>query len=390
MGISNGKINTPIEIGDVRSSINSGSYDIGTNGRSLNINQWSYYKPISYSKIGRLTEDEIKYKNDGFTIYTFNHPVDLYNSVSEGNSWKYTRPTGGSTAPYRISDFIGYYHNAKAWMNPTFSKTELASSETIRCYMTNQNNSTYYSELGWVIDLNWIINNFNTFSVLNKNELNIGFLLSTSQSGARGVYWYNLGNYQDLEEQLGEKGLVFRALSTFGQNSYYVVPCLSNASGVNAGEAVYIRNDDYITVVGTFFALPCDSPTLIKINTSSGSSSINEIEFIEGTNNRVYSSGAYDVMVDSVSFFFRNGNSGDTRVYYKVEAGGAINTTVLENSSVLVRGNSTSSEIFVENKRWTSALEISDIGIYLSITYWIQGGVEKRYKYVLRQGDNEK
>ena len=77
-----------------------------------NINKWSKWKPVHYNTQQPLTLAQLEATNYGLIVPT---PSANYASVVSAG-WKYNKPTGTSTSPYRIGDFRNYYHNSVAPM----------------------------------------------------------------------------------------------------------------------------------------------------------------------------------------------------------------------------------------------------------------------------------
>ena len=96
------------------------SNDIATLCKSANINKWSKYKPISITKPFNITEKDranCRYGLDFTTnsILTNNFRRDssfslssysLQNILNASSEWTYSRPSGGSSSPYRLGDFV--------------------------------------------------------------------------------------------------------------------------------------------------------------------------------------------------------------------------------------------------------------------------------------------
>lgn len=128
MSVVNGIIiQPPVRISDVQSVVGHTSGDLATLITNGYINRWAKYKPISYQKIGILTNAERKIANHGI----YNIPVWLLSVTGSGtvNSmgnfwfgvnmsstnypacgdvaeyWAYRKPSGNSNSPYRLADF---------------------------------------------------------------------------------------------------------------------------------------------------------------------------------------------------------------------------------------------------------------------------------------------
>ena len=130
-GINESDVDTVLKTGGV--------YDTSKLCASTEINQWARWKPIIWPTVGRLTLSNVKaaqfgldadsaanekalavIPNGGGTIggtYTWDEVI------AANKAWGYNRPTGGSSSPYRLHDFLqpsdatdktwGYVHNTK-------------------------------------------------------------------------------------------------------------------------------------------------------------------------------------------------------------------------------------------------------------------------------------
>jgi hypothetical protein len=127
-------IDKPVSIRDVQRALGSSSNDLGTLCRNLNINKWAWFKPIRTSNIGLLNESIRQSARYGLFFRENTDAEDLLKgtvAINETNfnkaasssyEWSYTRPTGGLSSPYRLTDFacedaslglIGYKHNTQ-------------------------------------------------------------------------------------------------------------------------------------------------------------------------------------------------------------------------------------------------------------------------------------
>lgn len=99
---------TDVVMADIRDTLNANGGNV-TNvlgtffGDSAKINKWAKFKPIKYASLKPLTETQIKSVNYGLT-------APQHGSIEETKTrmWTYNRPTGGTSSPYRLSDFCGY------------------------------------------------------------------------------------------------------------------------------------------------------------------------------------------------------------------------------------------------------------------------------------------
>lgn len=96
------------------------THDVGRVCLHGNINKWAKYKPIHHTGVVALTEAERKDRRssgeyDGVVIAQTNLTLESIHNAT----FEYIRPQGGSTSPYRLSDFlnesqtVGYNHLAR-------------------------------------------------------------------------------------------------------------------------------------------------------------------------------------------------------------------------------------------------------------------------------------
>ena len=118
MALANGKITAPVSIDDLKNLFGEGSGDLATLCTSPKINVWAKYKPTVYPS--PFPDDWYKAKdgNYGINITVENGKsnwkdlVAEYSKANNGYTTLYNKPTGGASAPFRLGDFRGYFHNA--------------------------------------------------------------------------------------------------------------------------------------------------------------------------------------------------------------------------------------------------------------------------------------
>ena len=74
-----------------------------------NINTWSKWKPIRFNSVNPITQTQLASINFGITPPT---PLTDYTLVMDVK-WGYSKPTGGLSSPYRLTDFINYDKTAE-------------------------------------------------------------------------------------------------------------------------------------------------------------------------------------------------------------------------------------------------------------------------------------
>ena len=123
MSYSNGIITAPVSMSDVQSAIGSSSTDLATLCRHSNINKFARFKPVKFTSIPAITDANRKSVAHGIIIPDVVTSSSITGSAimdAASNDWDYEPPTGGSSYPYRLTDFAnaenpssyGYYHNA--------------------------------------------------------------------------------------------------------------------------------------------------------------------------------------------------------------------------------------------------------------------------------------
>lgn len=139
---TDGKVTTPINVADLSQLLNRSQENldivkypnlltsVGGLCTHPNVNIWAKYKPVRYAGVvkkdtfnaqGKWEKSEDSngwWMGDGqgiMNIPKLNDESDttLIDSIASASEWTYNKPTGGETSPFRLSDFIGYKHNAQ-------------------------------------------------------------------------------------------------------------------------------------------------------------------------------------------------------------------------------------------------------------------------------------
>lgn len=116
MANSGGKITAPVSIDDVRTVLGQSSYDLGTLCKASTINIFSRVKPVRYNSMAPITDANRRSAGHGVDtpdIVTGTTVTAALIQDAAGNWWEYNAPRGGTyNEPFRLTDFIGYYHYA--------------------------------------------------------------------------------------------------------------------------------------------------------------------------------------------------------------------------------------------------------------------------------------
>lgn len=121
MSVSNNIIKAPIGLQEVYSLLGVAKqgtyYDVGyiCSNAHGKINPWARYKPVRYEGFDTTGKEWWKGRDGdcGITIKRLSNYQDSVNYANGGmNGWVYSPPNGGNN-PYRLTDFVGYNHNAE-------------------------------------------------------------------------------------------------------------------------------------------------------------------------------------------------------------------------------------------------------------------------------------
>lgn len=132
--INQRKILAPVSVYDVQRCFGTSRNDVGDQIANVAINKWAKYKPVVWANVdtvstwdpvaGKWTDAAQWWKsngNCGLSITPFtelgvmtNTNSFLYKLTHGLLGWSYIRPTGGGSAPYRLTDFARYFHEAIA------------------------------------------------------------------------------------------------------------------------------------------------------------------------------------------------------------------------------------------------------------------------------------
>lgn len=119
MGHTSTTITAPVNTTDVGVVLGVSSNDVGYLCSNLHgkINKWAKHKPVrkngfaTTSVTYRATSGNCGLKHPAF----YSNKQDFLDAVISGDAnaaWEYEPPTGGISSPFRLTDFVGYKHNA--------------------------------------------------------------------------------------------------------------------------------------------------------------------------------------------------------------------------------------------------------------------------------------
>ena len=208
---SNGVIYGATSISDIQRVLGVSINDLGTLCRHKNINKWARYKPVIYPNIFALrsrvintwhfpiTPDPNFDATTGLNIgmlASFENPIDIadYDSYQEVN---YSKPYGGNNAPYRLTDWCEYDHNAKPpaviqWGN------KFAIDKSLTCMCTFQTGNSDHGSILFSDIMNELVtlhgyNAFKTYlcmAVIDTQGMPFWFFFSEEPYGSGKSEWY--------------------------------------------------------------------------------------------------------------------------------------------------------------------------------------------------------
>ena len=300
------------KISEVRQALGENSNSLSILSTSDNVNKWSFYKPIQFNKSTALTDEEINSKNCGFYNFVFNTPFDLIHNI--GEVWKYEKPS----SYFRLSDFKYYDHNAERWY-----------------ILKELNNNNNFVRLNLTTDISL----FTSFQELKNQDLDFGFLISTTLDNTTvSGYYYKQCNILDLD------GNYHIDASNLPIGTYQVIPVITSDIRYNSGTLTAInRNSDF---VGSWYAFPsqpisiqvADIPPITKKLQLSVANSYYALgvdqtgEFIENIEFDLQVSLESGNLHYSIELWFKNAYDGNKAYDLKISqitgdiAGGSVNT----------------------------------------------------------------
>lgn len=144
---NDGVITRPITDSDIKAVLGISSNDLASWCTAEEVNKWSKGKPVVFAKKEQLTAANFHDANYGIDLipswgradYMFNFlfasqadrqahtnwwpDCDVQKQALSLEYWIWQPPTGGSTSPYRMTDFENYYHEAEAPIKPIEGNT---------------------------------------------------------------------------------------------------------------------------------------------------------------------------------------------------------------------------------------------------------------------------
>lgn len=215
MSIVNGIITAPVSIEDIKSTLGESSNDLATLCKSSKINMWSKKKPIRLANLfPDINGTWYRADDDDLGIQINKGANTNLGTLYAGASFVYKKPGGNTTQPYRMSDFIGYNHNAKpflyceslgsvATVNAFTGETSInildIKKGDINLYDFSENSVMHR---GWLY-MEYLTCNSSTYDPNNLNHVAYQSNNNTHQIGAG--YTYIVNPNENEEQKVKEK-----------------------------------------------------------------------------------------------------------------------------------------------------------------------------------------
>lgn len=287
MSLRNGILSAPLSISEIKSALGESSSVLSTLCKSNKINKWSWYKPQRIAKGTVLTLEERKNDHMGLGLIILakikavisSPSYSLADCLAEIRECDYRKPTGGTTSPYRINDFLngehvtsnGYDHNAKStdadWVDVSLPRANIdylafqnfsASIDGTSAGYIGKGDGSFLP-LSWIADLttDWRM----AFAVyINNNGDRDTFQFAVSKESLNA-----LKSSTDAVPSFAENEYLRYLLKKWTENtnestSFTCVPCLINTpTSAQLFNKVVVGSTPYnsVTVVNsTIYAMP--------------------------------------------------------------------------------------------------------------------------------------
>lgn len=289
MSNSNGIVSSPVSIADVKAVLGESSYNLGSLCKSTKINKWARWKPVICTSLFDNKSGAGDDGNYGMSVKSATGTANILSGLytNQSSNYNYTgKPLGGSSAPYRLSDFDKYNHNVK---EPTYTCqlekiTELNDelgevSGSITQVITGDS-----VQLGETIYITLTAGLYSRYAV-NPMELAMfkdyyfGVALRNGSSTNPTVYTTNVKIGTDTSGMSGVRK--FSVAFTFSQSgqTYTAYPVICNSSGTPVN-----------SLSSVFYPIPTDTSNLRTFTTKTKDQIAKEMHtlVISGGTNGMY------------------------------------------------------------------------------------------------------
>lgn len=264
-----------VSMADIRDTLNNSGGAVGNSlgsffTSSANINKWSKFKPTKYYGLDFATGNESPLQwqaNNGLCGFTsgsivFNDTSALVTAYKNGATFVYELPTGGSSYPFRLGDFRGYYPSAKApiWsfeISGQIAANDSSSSSTFTILGNGDINTSYNLRMSDILpDSTTALSTYYFGIVIVNNSGSV--VLTKKSSSTIGTSSNFTQSVVVTQKEVGLAGL-YTAYPLFidGSGKKYVACPIASVdfqivTSVDADKAGWMAGSMTISIVGKF------------------------------------------------------------------------------------------------------------------------------------------
>ncbi len=270
MSVENGVITSPVSVFDVRKVLGVASTDVGTLCTSKKINMWSRYKPVRVPNKIELDRTTLWYKGTnsrcGLRIPQSTSRKDIVSYYNSNTSeWTYEQPQGGMLSPYRLGDFLKYYHSALPAIAGWSCPSEVKQDGTFTCSVLKNNEGNDESEYlnAGSLNLREIyvgakpLAEFYFGCVVTDTSYNVKFF-AAGRKMSDGTYSYGFPNFSTNTLTLGSTYFVYPFLAQNPQdqsgnmvaNNFCTLPLVKRTNIKVVSEEEYSKIDILFQATG--------------------------------------------------------------------------------------------------------------------------------------------
>ncbi len=108
--------NTNISVAMVKAELGASTNDVGRLCIHPNVNKWSKWKPVRHRSLVPISQAQLEAVGFGIKMPIYSNVQAYVNGLTLRPNvlpiWEYESPVGGTTSPYRLTDFTNYDKNA--------------------------------------------------------------------------------------------------------------------------------------------------------------------------------------------------------------------------------------------------------------------------------------
>lgn len=333
----------------------------------VDINIWAKFKPVHLLN-KKETQDQwdaanSKWKNSatwmhgsplaGYATNKYGLAARSYGTIEEViakygdndpmNGWVYNRPLGGSSSPYRLTDFAGYAHGASDFADNFFCGAVRTNPGNLQDHSTRVTATFMFSP-----ETDYAINPEN---ILGEGSYYFGVILVKGNS----KFYFTGGNKTTVSEVI-----------SLDEGTYIAYPFFSTAR-ITYGQSQ--QN-------GTYYTIPMLSPVTVQVSSNyNGGITVNaKYRQLNNQNTGVWEDIPSDVYVNIV-----NTVATQREVYFTLNYGSQTIRVPEVSGTITLPANGTISRTV------RSSAIVPYYGSVTGTLYWQNGGVFNQFSFLIAQ-----